>query len=102
MSSIIHYRRVDKPPSKEHIRLFIRAYSVRSGQNPNSPWIVDEDKVKEFHLPSKINDFFLSPVKVIFVLIAGFLDFHSSVTNALLTLLNFQTVYIYLTFIVDK
>ncbi|XP_078333883.1 tyrosine-protein kinase BAZ1B-like isoform X2 [Crassostrea virginica] len=57
-------QRVDKPPSKEHIRLFIRAYSVRSGQNPNSPWIVDEDKVKEFHLPSKINDFFLSPVKV--------------------------------------
>lgn len=59
-----YYRRVDKPPSKELIRLFIRAYSVRSGQNPNSPWVVDEDKVKEFSLPNKINDFFLSPVKV--------------------------------------
>lgn len=57
-------QRVDKPPSKELIRLFIRAYSVRSGQNPNSPWVVDEDKVKEFSLPNKINDFFLSPVKV--------------------------------------
>lgn len=59
-----YYRRVDKPPSKELIRLFIRAYSVRSGQNPNSPWVVDEDKVMEFSLPNKINDFFLSPVKV--------------------------------------
>lgn len=59
------YRRLDKPPSKELIRLFIRANSIRSGQNPTSPWVVDEDKVKEFSLPSKFNDFFLSPVKVI-------------------------------------
>ncbi|XP_055996600.1 tyrosine-protein kinase BAZ1B-like isoform X2 [Ostrea edulis] len=57
-------QRLDKPPSKELIRLFIRANSIRSGQNPTSPWVVDEDKVKEFSLPSKFNDFFLSPVKV--------------------------------------
>ncbi|XP_061178155.1 tyrosine-protein kinase BAZ1B-like isoform X1 [Saccostrea echinata] len=57
-------QRTDKPPSKELIRLFIRANSVRSGQNPTSPWVVDENKVKEFNLPNKFNDFFLSPVKV--------------------------------------
>ncbi|KAK3101036.1 hypothetical protein FSP39_000430 [Pinctada imbricata] len=57
-------QREEKAPSKELIRLFIRAYAIRAGQNAAGPWIVDEDKVKEFNLPSKFADFLLSPVKM--------------------------------------
>ncbi|KAL5007746.1 hypothetical protein ScPMuIL_016552 [Solemya velum] len=56
--------RADKPPSKELIRLFIRAHAVRSGQAPTSPWVVDESLVKKYSLPSKYADFLLSPVKM--------------------------------------
>ena len=56
--------RDEKPPSKELLRHFIRCYSVRSGQNPTCPWVVDSSKVKEYNIVSKFADFLVSPVKM--------------------------------------
>ncbi|XP_013403030.1 tyrosine-protein kinase BAZ1B [Lingula anatina] len=57
--------RTTKPPSKELLRLFIRAHAVRMGPNQTGPWVVDEEMVKRHSLPGKFNDFFLqSPVKM--------------------------------------
>ncbi|KAL3841380.1 hypothetical protein ACJMK2_019534 [Sinanodonta woodiana] len=55
--------RGEKPPSKELLRLFIRSHALRAGQNPNSPWIVDDELVKKHGLTSKFASFLLSPTK---------------------------------------
>ncbi|XP_064601605.1 tyrosine-protein kinase BAZ1B-like [Liolophura sinensis] len=54
--------RCDRPPSKELLRLFIRANAIRSG--PTQPWVVDDNLVKKYKLPSKFVDFLLSPAKM--------------------------------------
>ncbi|KAK3608522.1 hypothetical protein CHS0354_010377 [Potamilus streckersoni] len=59
--ALVHHR--EKPPSKELLRLFIRSHALRAGQNPNSPWIVDDELVKKHGLPSKFASFLLSPTK---------------------------------------
>ena len=53
-------RRVDKPPSKDLVRLYIRSYAIRLGQNPTSPWVVDEAQVKKNGLPGKFADFMMT------------------------------------------
>ena len=58
------YRRALRPPSKELVKMFIRARAVRGGYNFNSPWVVEETLVKKYSLPSKFADFFVSPAKV--------------------------------------
>ena len=60
----VFFRRTERPPSKDLVRLFIRAYAVRSGSTSTSPWVVDEPLVKKYALPSKFADFLLSPSKV--------------------------------------
>ena len=60
----MYFRRGDKPPSKELLRLFIRTYAIRAGQAASSPWIVDDNQVRKLDLQSKFASFLLSPVKV--------------------------------------
>lgn len=56
--------RCEKPPSKDLVRLFIRAHAVRTGSTNSSPWVVDDHLVKRHALPSKFADFLLSPSKM--------------------------------------
>ncbi|XP_059141416.1 tyrosine-protein kinase BAZ1B-like isoform X2 [Physella acuta] len=57
-------QRVEKAPSKDLLRLFIRVSALRSGTTATSPWVVNADLVKQYKLVSKFADFFLSPVKM--------------------------------------
>lgn len=45
------------------MKTFIRAKAVR-GTAACNPWVVNEDLVKKYSLPSKFADFFVSPAKV--------------------------------------
>lgn len=56
--------RTERPPTKEIMRYFIRHNSLRVGQGENAPWVVEDELVKKFSLPSKFSDFLLSPHKV--------------------------------------
>ncbi|ESO97816.1 hypothetical protein LOTGIDRAFT_228371 [Lottia gigantea] len=56
--------RCGRPPSKDLIRLFIRAHTVRAGQSATSPWVVDDKMVHKYKLPKKFTDFLLSPAKM--------------------------------------
>ncbi|XP_067654301.1 tyrosine-protein kinase BAZ1B-like [Haliotis asinina] len=56
--------RVDRPPSKELLRLFIRASALRVGTTSTSPWVVNDALVKKYSLPSKFADFLVSPAKM--------------------------------------
>lgn len=56
--------RIERPPSKDLVRLFIRSFAVRSGNYSTSPWVVSDDLVKKYALPSKFADFLISPTKM--------------------------------------
>ncbi|XP_046339571.1 tyrosine-protein kinase BAZ1B-like [Haliotis rufescens] len=56
--------RVDRPPSKELLRLFIRASALRVGTTSTSPWVVNDALVNKYSLPSKFADFLVSPAKM--------------------------------------
>jgi len=56
--------RLHRPPSKELIKLFIRAFAIRGGFQQNSPWSVQEDLVTKYSIPSKFADFLVSTSKV--------------------------------------
>ncbi|RUS86394.1 hypothetical protein EGW08_005844 [Elysia chlorotica] len=56
-------QRVEKSPSKDLIRLFVRVSAIRSGTAATSPWIVNSDLVSQYKLVSKFADFFFSPMK---------------------------------------
>ncbi|PAA73379.1 hypothetical protein BOX15_Mlig019865g1 [Macrostomum lignano] len=56
--------RETRMPSKENIRLFIRASALRYGSNNTGPWIVDEDLVKKYRLRPKIADLVLDKHQV--------------------------------------
>ncbi|KAF7260202.1 hypothetical protein EG68_03654 [Paragonimus skrjabini miyazakii] len=45
--------RVNRVPSKEHIRMFIRAHAMRYGPNFSGPWIVDSELLRRYKIPSK-------------------------------------------------
>lgn len=55
--------RSERPPNKEIVRYFIRHYAVRIGMGENAPWVVEDDLVKKYALPSKFSDFLLDPHK---------------------------------------
>ncbi|XP_077578695.1 tyrosine-protein kinase BAZ1B [Stigmatopora nigra] len=55
--------RTERPPTKEIIRYFIRHYAQRLGMGESAPWVVEDDLVKKFNLPSKFSDFLLDPHK---------------------------------------
>ncbi|KAM5181394.1 tyrosine-protein kinase BAZ1B isoform 1-T2 [Mantella aurantiaca] len=55
--------RSERPPNKEILRYFIRHYSLRIGTGENAPWVVEDDLVKKYSLPSKFSDFLLDPHK---------------------------------------
>lgn len=57
-------QRVERSPSKDLIRLFVRVSAIRSGTAATSPWIVNSDLVTQYRLVSKFADFFFSPMKV--------------------------------------
>ncbi|XP_044139844.1 tyrosine-protein kinase BAZ1B isoform X1 [Bufo gargarizans] len=55
--------RSERPPNKEILRYFIRHYSLRLGTGENAPWVVEDELVKKYSLPSKFSDFLLDPHK---------------------------------------
>ncbi|XP_061924236.1 tyrosine-protein kinase BAZ1B [Entelurus aequoreus] len=55
--------RTERPPTKEIIRYFIRHYAQRLGMGESAPWVVEDELVKKFNLPSKFSDFLLDPHK---------------------------------------
>ncbi|XP_074535334.1 tyrosine-protein kinase BAZ1B [Halichoeres trimaculatus] len=55
--------RSERPPTKEIMRYFIRHYALRLGMNESAPWVVEDELVKKFNLPSKFSDFLLDPHK---------------------------------------
>lgn len=56
--------RTERPPTKEIMRYFIRHKALRLGMGESSPWVVEDELVKKFSLPSKLSDFLLHPHKV--------------------------------------
>lgn len=56
--------RTERPPTKEIVRYFIRHYALRLGMGESAPWVVEDELVKKFNLPSKFSDFLLDPHKV--------------------------------------
>ncbi|GFR65697.1 tyrosine-protein kinase BAZ1B-like [Elysia marginata] len=57
-------QRIERSPSKDLLRLFVRVSAIRSGTAATSPWIVNSDLVAQYRLVSKFADFFFSPMKV--------------------------------------
>ncbi|KAK1785309.1 hypothetical protein P4O66_018706 [Electrophorus voltai] len=55
--------RTERPPNKEIMRYFIRHYALRLGTGESAPWVVEDELVKKFNLPSKFSDFLLDPHK---------------------------------------
>ncbi|XP_030622813.1 tyrosine-protein kinase BAZ1B [Chanos chanos] len=55
--------RTERPPNKEIMRYFIRHYALRLGSGENAPWVVEDELVKKYNLPSKFSDFLLDPYK---------------------------------------
>ncbi|XP_060029466.1 tyrosine-protein kinase BAZ1B isoform X2 [Erinaceus europaeus] len=55
--------RTERPPNKEILRYFIRHNALRAGTGENAPWVVEDDLVKKYSLPSKFSDFLLDPYK---------------------------------------
>ncbi|XP_062860363.1 tyrosine-protein kinase BAZ1B [Trichomycterus rosablanca] len=55
--------RSERPPNKEIMRYFIRHYALRLGMGESAPWVVEDELVKKFNLPSKFSDFLLDPYK---------------------------------------
>ncbi|XP_005986927.1 tyrosine-protein kinase BAZ1B isoform X2 [Latimeria chalumnae] len=55
--------RTERPPNKEILRYFIRHNSLRMGSGENAPWVVEDELVKKYSLPSKFSDFLLDPLK---------------------------------------
>uniref|UniRef100_A0A3P8YRP8 Bromodomain adjacent to zinc finger domain 1B n=1 Tax=Esox lucius TaxID=8010 RepID=A0A3P8YRP8_ESOLU len=55
--------RTERPPTKEIMRYFIRHYALRLGMGETAPWVVEDELVKKYHLPSKFSDFLLDPQK---------------------------------------
>ncbi|KAM3875427.1 tyrosine-protein kinase BAZ1B [Diretmus argenteus] len=55
--------RSERPPTKEIMRYFIRHYALRLGMGESAPWVVEDELVKKFNLPSKFSDFLLDPHK---------------------------------------
>lgn len=56
--------RTERPPNKEILRYFIRHNALRAGIGENAPWVVEDELVKKYSLPSKFSDFLLDPHKV--------------------------------------
>ena len=46
------------------MKLFIRSVSLRPGLSPTAPWVVKDELVKKYSLPSKFADIFMSPKRV--------------------------------------
>ncbi|XP_066491125.1 tyrosine-protein kinase BAZ1B [Tiliqua scincoides] len=55
--------RTERPPNKEILRYFIRHNALRAGTGENAPWVVEDELVKKYALPSKFSDFLLDPHK---------------------------------------
>uniref|UniRef100_A0A8C0SCN7 Tyrosine-protein kinase BAZ1B n=1 Tax=Canis lupus familiaris TaxID=9615 RepID=A0A8C0SCN7_CANLF len=55
--------RTERPPNKEILRYFIRHNALRAGTGENAPWVVEDELVKKYSLPSKFSDFLLDPYK---------------------------------------
>lgn len=59
--------RTERPPNKEIMRYFIRHYALRLGSGESAPWVVEDELVKKYNLPSKFSDFLLDPHKVRYI-----------------------------------
>ncbi|KAG5844490.1 hypothetical protein ANANG_G00163060 [Anguilla anguilla] len=55
--------RTERPPNKEIMRYFIRHNAMRLGTGESAPWVVEDELVKKYNLPSKFSDFLLDPHK---------------------------------------
>jgi len=56
--------RCERPPNKDMIRLYIKGNALRAGSQQNSPWVVEPPLVREYSLPGRFADFFVSPEKL--------------------------------------
>ncbi|XP_071534206.1 tyrosine-protein kinase BAZ1B-like isoform X2 [Panulirus ornatus] len=56
-----HLQRTYRVPPKEHFRLFVRANAIRQRSSAYTPWIVSEDLVKQYSIPSKLALIFTNP-----------------------------------------
>ncbi|KAG9348350.1 hypothetical protein JZ751_002085 [Albula glossodonta] len=55
--------RTERPPNKEIMRYFIRHCALRLGTGESAPWVVEDELVNKYNLPSKFSDFLLDPQK---------------------------------------
>ncbi|KAJ8368759.1 hypothetical protein SKAU_G00087870 [Synaphobranchus kaupii] len=55
--------RTERPPNKEIMRYFIRHSALRLGTADSAPWVVEDELLKKYSLPSKLNEFLLEPYK---------------------------------------
>ncbi|KAF2359943.1 Zinc finger PHD-finger [Trinorchestia longiramus] len=53
--------RKGKPPSKDTLRLFIRANAFRPKSSSHSPWIVSEECISKYNIPSKFTPLLSTP-----------------------------------------
>ncbi|CAL8090834.1 unnamed protein product [Calicophoron daubneyi] len=56
--------RIKKAPSKDHVRLFIRAHAMRYGPNFSGPWIVDADLLRRYKIRPKTPGYTVDKDKV--------------------------------------
>ncbi|XP_053638911.1 tyrosine-protein kinase BAZ1B isoform X2 [Cherax quadricarinatus] len=56
-----YLQRTYKVPPKEHFRLFVRANAIRQRSSAYTPWLVSEELVKQFNIPSKLASIFTHP-----------------------------------------
>ena len=61
---VVSCRRTTKVPNRDLIRLFIRCFAKRGGYSAGSPWVVQADMAKKYHIKNKLADLFVSPRKV--------------------------------------
>ncbi|XP_045610367.2 tyrosine-protein kinase BAZ1B-like isoform X2 [Procambarus clarkii] len=56
-----YLQRTYKVPPKEHFRLFVRANAIRQRSSAYTPWLVSEELVKQYNIPSKLASIFTHP-----------------------------------------
>ncbi|KAJ8256724.1 hypothetical protein COCON_G00188760 [Conger conger] len=55
--------RTERPPTKEILRYFIRHNALRLGCGDSAPWLVEDELVIKYSLPSKLSNFLINQHK---------------------------------------
>lgn len=67
MTSSHSFSRINRAPSKDHIKMFIRSHAMRYGPNFTGPWIVNEELLRRHKIPLKSPGCQVDKVKVCLV-----------------------------------